>query len=194
MGHSSLGGRCIYFVSTSHQQPWRFTGSNDRWPANNLAWNGRSKVPIQLEFQGSSSIVPEKDKSVLFLSIDWFKGNPKEKSHISRENQWFPVDFPLSQPIDSGICSFFSLPSGANNLGLKKSDGYSQSQDGCHLDPLVDIQSIYIYVYIYIYIYRFIYICAYYYAWIYYSSTCLPQDLAIFHFAIAVPVGSGALD
>ena len=34
-------------------------------------------------------------------SIDWFKGQITGKSHISRDNLWFPVDFPLSQPINS---------------------------------------------------------------------------------------------
>ena len=33
-------------------------------------------------------------------SIDWFKGKITGKSHISWENLWFPVVFPLSQPID----------------------------------------------------------------------------------------------
>ena len=37
----------------------------------------------------------------IFLSIDWFKGKITGKSHISWENPWFTVDFPLSQPIDS---------------------------------------------------------------------------------------------
>ena len=35
-----------------------------------------------------------------FNSIDWFKGKITGKSHISWENRWFPVDFPLNQPID----------------------------------------------------------------------------------------------
>ena len=34
------------------------------------------------------------------MSIDWFKGEITGKSHILWENLWFPVDFPLSQPID----------------------------------------------------------------------------------------------
>ena len=34
------------------------------------------------------------------ISIDWFKGKLTGKSHDSWENLWFPVDFPLSQPID----------------------------------------------------------------------------------------------
>ena len=34
------------------------------------------------------------------VSIDWFKG--KITCDISWENLWFPVDFPLSRPIDSG--------------------------------------------------------------------------------------------
>ena len=33
-------------------------------------------------------------------SIDWFKGKITGKSHISWEHLWFPVDFPLSQPIE----------------------------------------------------------------------------------------------
>ena len=32
-------------------------------------------------------------------SIDWFKANITGTSHISRGNLRFPVDFPLSQPI-----------------------------------------------------------------------------------------------
>ena len=37
------------------------------------------------------------------ISIDWFKGKIAGKSHISWENLWFSVDFPLSQPIDIQI-------------------------------------------------------------------------------------------
>ena len=33
-------------------------------------------------------------------AIDWFKGQITGKSHILWEHLWFPVDFPLSQPID----------------------------------------------------------------------------------------------
>ena len=29
------------------------------------------------------------------VTIDWFKGKIAGKSHISRENLWFPVDSPL---------------------------------------------------------------------------------------------------
>ena len=35
-----------------------------------------------------------------FQSIGWFKGKITGNSHISWENLWFPVDFPLGQPID----------------------------------------------------------------------------------------------
>ena len=41
-------------------------------------------------------------------SIDWFKGNITGKSYISLENIWLPVEFPLSQPIDSGHTNQFS--------------------------------------------------------------------------------------
>ena len=34
-------------------------------------------------------------------SIGWFNGKITGISHISWENLWFPVDFPLSQPIDT---------------------------------------------------------------------------------------------
>ena len=33
-------------------------------------------------------------------SIDWFKAKITGKSHTSWENLWFPVDFPLSEPIE----------------------------------------------------------------------------------------------
>ena len=44
-------------------------------------------------------------------SIDWFKGKITGKSHISWENLWFPVDFPINQPIDS-------IPSTTRNHSL----------------------------------------------------------------------------
>ena len=40
------------------------------------------------------------DDMKVLTSIDWFKGKNTGKFHISWENLWFPVDFPLSQPID----------------------------------------------------------------------------------------------
>ena len=46
------------------------------------------------------------------ISIEWFKGKTTRKSHISWEDLWFPVDFPLSQPIDNinaKIFPFFTL-------------------------------------------------------------------------------------
>ena len=36
-----------------------------------------------------------------YPSIHWFKGKITGKSNISWENLWFPVDFPLNQPIES---------------------------------------------------------------------------------------------
>ena len=50
------------------------------------------------------------DMFVPIFSTDWFKGT--EKSHISWENLWFPVKFPLSQPID-----FFVLRTGWEDEG-----------------------------------------------------------------------------
>jgi len=32
--------------------------------------------------------------------MDWFKGKFTGKPHISWENLWFPVDFPLNQSIE----------------------------------------------------------------------------------------------
>ena len=34
------------------------------------------------------------------MSMDWFKGKITGTPHISWENLWFPVDFPLSQSIE----------------------------------------------------------------------------------------------
>ena len=36
----------------------------------------------------------------LCLLVGWFKGHNIRESHISWENLWFPVDSPVSQPID----------------------------------------------------------------------------------------------
>ena len=36
-------------------------------------------------------------------SIGWFKGKITGNSHMSWENLWFPVDFPLRQPIEKHI-------------------------------------------------------------------------------------------
>ena len=40
------------------------------------------------------------EATALKYSIDCFKGQITGESHISREHVWFPVDFPLSQPIE----------------------------------------------------------------------------------------------
>jgi hypothetical protein len=37
--------------------------------------------------------------------MDWFKGKFTGKPHISWENLWFPVDFPLNQSIESNKTS-----------------------------------------------------------------------------------------
>ena len=36
-------------------------------------------------------------------SIDWFKGQITGQFHMSWENLWFPVEIPLSQPIDMEV-------------------------------------------------------------------------------------------
>ena len=50
-----------------------------------------------------------------YISIDWFKGKITGKSNISWENLWFPVDFPLGQPIEYHI-SVYHLPVGQAHL------------------------------------------------------------------------------
>ena len=40
-----------------------------------------------------------------WIAIDWLKGKMTGTSHISWENLWFPVDVPLSQPIENSIIS-----------------------------------------------------------------------------------------
>ena len=67
-------------------------------------------------------------KSTRFVvSMDWLKGKITGKPHISWENRWFPVDFPLNQSIDCGfwldvtqkMCVFFeSCPSLESFEGL----------------------------------------------------------------------------
>ena len=48
-------------------------------------------------------------------STDWFKGKITGKPHISWENQWFPVDFPINQSIENpkktrGLSSDLEMP------------------------------------------------------------------------------------
>ena len=47
--------------------------------------------------------VAQPPTSFLRVSIGWFKGKITRNSHISLGNLWFPVDFPLSQPIESSL-------------------------------------------------------------------------------------------
>ena len=68
------------------------------------------------------------------ISIGWFKGKITGNSHISWENLWFPVDFPLNQPIDysqghQSQCPRPSKPSSA--AGRRTWSGWGQwSFDG----------------------------------------------------------------
>jgi hypothetical protein len=48
------------------------------------------EIPIGL-------MTPEANR---LISLDWFKGKKPEPPHISWDNPWFPVDFPLSQSIE----------------------------------------------------------------------------------------------
>jgi hypothetical protein len=41
--------------------------------------------------------------SLMGKSMDWFKVTITGKPHISWENLWFPVDFPLNQSIEKII-------------------------------------------------------------------------------------------
>ena len=58
---------------------------------------GRHRHPSR----GSQRVVFIRHTMVRYgSSIDWFKGKITGKTHISWEYLWFPVDFPLSQPIE----------------------------------------------------------------------------------------------
>ena len=45
----------------------------------------------------------------MYVSMDWFKGKNTGKPHISWENLWFPVDFPLNQSIECNQQTTWSL-------------------------------------------------------------------------------------
>ena len=58
--------------------------------------------------------------SIVTISTDWFKGKFTGKPHISWENQWFPVDFPINQSIDlSSSSSSAAIPRANPHLGAK---------------------------------------------------------------------------
>ena len=48
-------------------------------------------------------VLPQRDGGFFRPSTDWFKGKFTGKPHISWENQWFPVDFPINQSIEAHI-------------------------------------------------------------------------------------------
>ena len=70
---------------------------------------GASSIPWPLSSRCCSS--PSNDLRWLETcwfpsSLDWFKGKMTGKSHISWENLWFSVEFPLSQPTDIRCWNF----------------------------------------------------------------------------------------
>ena len=62
-----------------------------------------------------------------FSGNDWFKGKFTGKPHISWEDLWFPVDFPLNQSIDfqenDWSLFFFSFLFGVDGSGVWKIKG-----------------------------------------------------------------------
>ena len=60
--------------------------------------------------------------------MDWFKGQFTGKTHISWENRWFPVDFPLNRSIEL-IIPWPTEKSQEARLGEPKGD----LDDLCHL-------------------------------------------------------------
>ena len=55
--------------------------------------------------------------------MDWFKGQFTGKPHISWENLWFPVDFPLNQSIDFDHGAFGEIQSSGYGIKLKNPGG-----------------------------------------------------------------------
>ena len=67
-------------------------------------------------------------------SIDWFQGKITGKSYISWENLWFPVGFPLSQPIESADSSVFqTTPQKPQENGGDGEDESDLKQCVCNL-------------------------------------------------------------
>ena len=112
------------------------------------------------------------------FSIDWVKGKITGKSHISRENPWFPVDFPLSQPIEIPISRYsrymrkwsektWDLLKMTSNNTWKPNKWIGFTNALKEKNTSANPRSIYLYIYSYIYIYIFIYIYIYSYIYIY---------------------------
>ena len=64
-------------------------------------------------------------------SIGWFKGKITGNSHISWENPWFPVDFPLSQPVEFHVWLVKS-PYKIGGLGIRIHHFFPQAGKSDH--------------------------------------------------------------
>ena len=75
-------------------------GASSATRATSAGFHGAS--PTCLAGASAAALAPRgfEDALVNVYSIDWFKGKITGKSQFSWENLWFPVDFPLGQPID----------------------------------------------------------------------------------------------
>ena len=78
------------------------------------------------------------DNLWILFSIDWFKGQIAGKSDISWENLWFPVDSPLSQPIENVEQFGFHLgfwAAGFPGISPPKSQPRNRSSSGFTKNP-----------------------------------------------------------
>ena len=119
------------------------------------------------------------------VSIDWLKGKIAGKSHISWENLWFPVDFPLGQRTAAlrprapgrpgrlrGAAETSARPRGV--------PGRKQPGAGRGCDAMWDFSRMgefygrchriciyFTYIYIYLYVYVYVYLCVYVYVYVF---------------------------
>ena len=83
--------------------PWPRHGRRlfpGRWPLRQLP--GCHGSDASSLFEGPRKIFRRTAKD----SMDWIKGKFTGKPHISWENLWFPVDFPLNQSSEDGFFFF----------------------------------------------------------------------------------------
>ena len=109
--------------------PWP-TNQIFLWPVHGKSMNQPTGMTLKV-FNAArwTAVLSNVMKCVAFrllYSMDWFRGKFTGQPHISWENLWFPLNFPLNQSID--VC-FLSCHSSPKWIGSGKSFSFLLSMD-----------------------------------------------------------------
>ena len=84
---------------------------------------GRNDTLHNMVRYGKHDIFDECGNIQYQMSTDWLKGKFTGRPHMSWENQWFPVDFPINQSIENDA-HFILQNTGIMTLGSRRPDKF----------------------------------------------------------------------